>query len=217
MFPNVLALTDHFLCVPVIQDDDTTGALIVFDKSSGDELWRHTFTNCAVTGPIVANNVVYTVVWSMSVSQTSALWGFDLETGDSLFHDSSVFYTGLPIVADHMLMVPTISGIKIFSNGLVSVDFKDRNLSPNQMTLYQNYPNPFNPITTIRFDLPKSSFVTLKIFDVLGREVTTLINEKKSAGEYTVKWNSKGLPSGMYLYQLKAGNFIETKKLVLQK
>jgi len=88
---------------------------------------------------------------------------------------------------------------------------------PRAFELKQNYPNPFNPSTTIRFDLPKSSFVALKIFDVLGREVTTLINEKRPAGKYAVEWNSKGLPSGIYLYQLNAGEFTETRKLVLQK
>ncbi len=87
----------------------------------------------------------------------------------------------------------------------------------NNYYLYNNYPNPFNPTTTIRFDLPKSSFVTLKIFDTLGREITTLINEKRPAGEYTVEWNGKGLPSGIYLYCLKAGEFTETRKLILQK
>jgi hypothetical protein len=93
--------------------------------------------------------------------------------------------------------------------------------APNQLpqtsSLMQNYPNPFNPSTTIRFDLPKSVFVTLKIYDLLGKEITTLVNEKRTSGEYAVEWNGKGLPSGMYLYRLKAGDFVETRKLVLQK
>ena len=95
-------------------------------------------------------------------------------------------------------------------------DLKDKTV-PKTYRLAQNYPNPFNPITTICFDLPKSSFVTLKIFNILGKEITTLVNEKRSAGEYKMEWNSKGLPSGIYLYRLKTGDFIETRKLVLQK
>lgn len=217
-FPNALALTDDYLCVPVTQDDDTTAALVVFDKSTGDEIWRQTFARSIVTGPIVANDVVYTVVWRMDVGQTSALWGFDLATGDSLFHDNSTFFTGLPIVADHMLLVPSMNGIKIYSNSpLVSVDQKIQNLQPTQFALHQNYPNPFNPKTVISYQLPVHSLVELKIFDLLGREIATLINEEKEPGEYTVEWNGKGLPSGMYLYRLKAGAFTETRKLVLQK
>jgi hypothetical protein len=89
--------------------------------------------------------------------------------------------------------------------------------SPKSFRLSQNYPNPFNPTTTIRFDLPKSSFVTLKIFDILGREIITLVNEKRPTGEYAVEWNENGFPNGIYLYRLKAGDYIETRKLVLQK
>jgi N-acetylneuraminic acid mutarotase len=89
--------------------------------------------------------------------------------------------------------------------------------NPSSFKLFQNYPNPFNPSTTIRFSIPKSCFVSLKIYDLLGKEITTLINGKKSSGEYAVDWNGKGLPSGMYLYQLKAGEFAETRKLILQK
>ncbi len=84
-------------------------------------------------------------------------------------------------------------------------------------SLSQNYPNPFNPITTIRYQIAEPGFVSLKIYDLLGKEITTLVNEKKASGEYTVEWNGKGLPSGIYLYQLKAGEFTETRKLVLQK
>ena len=81
----------------------------------------------------------------------------------------------------------------------------------------QNYPNPFNPITTIDYSIPKESFVTIKVYDMLGREVATLINEEKNAGEYSVKFNGSILASGVYLYRMKAGNFIQTKKMILMK
>ncbi|MEE9450627.1 MAG: T9SS type A sorting domain-containing protein, partial [Ignavibacteriaceae bacterium] len=90
--------------------------------------------------------------------------------------------------------------------------------------LQQNYPNPFNPTTTIKFtisDFPAGSgtgqFTILKVYDVLGNEVATLVNEEKPAGSYEVEFSAKGMPSGIYFYQLRAGNFIETKKLVLLK
>ena len=83
--------------------------------------------------------------------------------------------------------------------------------------MYQNYPNPFNPITIIKFSIPQSSFVSLKIFTSLGEEVETLAAEELSAGSYKYEWDAKGLTSGIYLYQLKSGNYIETNKMILLK
>lgn len=84
-----------------------------------------------------------------------------------------------------------------------------------EFRLYQNYPNPFNPSTTIAYDSPHSGFVTLKIFNLLGQEVATLVNEHKSAGYYQVAFDAKGLASGVYLYRLQAGLFTQTKKMLL--
>ncbi len=83
--------------------------------------------------------------------------------------------------------------------------------------LEQNYPNPFNPSTTINFQIPSSSRVSLKVFDVLGREVSTLVNENKSAGKYSVTFDADKLTSGVYFYNLQAGNYSETKKMILIK
>lgn len=83
--------------------------------------------------------------------------------------------------------------------------------------LYQNYPNPFNPKTTISFSIPEQSFVTLKIFDVLGNSVARLINEEKPAGNFKIEFNGDNLPSGVYFYRIQSGNFTETKKLILLK
>ncbi|HVO73328.1 MAG TPA: T9SS type A sorting domain-containing protein, partial [Ignavibacteriaceae bacterium] len=83
--------------------------------------------------------------------------------------------------------------------------------------LFQNYPNPFNPSTIISFSIPSPEFVTLKVYDVLGREIATLINEEKPNGVYKVQFNGSSLSSGIYLYNLKAGKFLETKKLILMK
>ncbi|MFH0735677.1 MAG: T9SS type A sorting domain-containing protein [bacterium] len=83
--------------------------------------------------------------------------------------------------------------------------------------LFQNYPNPFNPSTTISFQMPKDGFVTLKIYDILGKEVTTLVNEFKTTGKYNVQFNASNLASGMYIYQIKAGDYSNTKKLMLMK
>ena len=89
--------------------------------------------------------------------------------------------------------------------------------TPTEFSLGQNYPNPFNPSTTINYSIPEFSFVTLKVYDVLGSEVATLVNEDKSVGSYEVEFDATGLPSGIYFYKLQAGSFVETKKMVLMK
>jgi hypothetical protein len=88
-------------------------------------------------------------------------------------------------------------------------------LNPIIVTLFANYPNPFNPSTKIRFVIPKSSFVSLKVYNVLGKEAATLVNEERPAGSYEVEFDALSLPSGVYFYQLRAGNYIETKKMIL--
>lgn len=84
-------------------------------------------------------------------------------------------------------------------------------------SLCQNYPNPFNPCTKIQFTIPKTSWVQIKVYDVLGNEITTLIEEEKPAGTYDLTWNAAKLPSGIYFYQFRAESFIETKKMILMK
>ena len=83
--------------------------------------------------------------------------------------------------------------------------------------LYQNYPNPFNPTTKIEYSIPKTSFVTLKVYDILGREVVMLVNEEKSVGNYKAEFNGSNLSSGIYFYKLQAGDYTSVKKMVLLK
>lgn len=88
---------------------------------------------------------------------------------------------------------------------------------PNKFALYQNYPNPFNPVTKINFDIPKNAKVSLKIYDITGRHLSTLINESLSAGSYSCDYNAESLSSGVYIYKLEAGNFSETRKMMIIK
>jgi hypothetical protein len=88
---------------------------------------------------------------------------------------------------------------------------------PSRAILEQNYPNPFNPSTTINFELPKTSHVTLTVFDVLGRQVSVLVNERKEAGVHEVNFDASGLASGVYFYRLQAGDFVQSKKFLLLK
>jgi len=81
--------------------------------------------------------------------------------------------------------------------------------------LFQNYPNPFNPVTTIKYQIPETGIVTIKVYDVLGNEIETLISEEKPVGSFEVEFDATGLPSGIYFYRFQAGSFVETKKMVL--
>ena len=84
-------------------------------------------------------------------------------------------------------------------------------------TLHQNYPNPFNPSTIISYSIPQGSFVSLKVYDLLGNEIATLVDEEKHAGSYEVEFVVVGLPSGIYFYKLIANGFTQTKKMILIK
>ena len=85
------------------------------------------------------------------------------------------------------------------------------------MNLDQNYPNPFNPTTAISYQLSANSFVTLKVYDLLGREVATLVNSQLPAGSYQTSFDASHLSSGVYLYELRAGDFVQTRKMALMK
>ncbi|MDP2365868.1 MAG: T9SS type A sorting domain-containing protein [Ignavibacteria bacterium] len=88
---------------------------------------------------------------------------------------------------------------------------------PTQFRLFQNYPNPFNPSTKLSYSITQSGLVALKVFDVLGTEIETLINEEKPLGTYELNWNAANLPSGVYFYRLQAGSFGQTRKMLLLK
>ena len=114
----------------------------------------------------------------------------------------------------------TSGGLAVFNeDGIVSMAEKKDELNriPTNYVLQQNYPNPFNPSTTIKYSIPKQSNVTIKVFDLLGSEVTTLIDREQLRGNYEVEFDGSDLTSGIYFYRLKAGDYVETKKMILLK
>ena len=88
---------------------------------------------------------------------------------------------------------------------------------PNTFSLDQNYPNPFNPTTKIKYSIPSASRTTLKVYDILGMEVATLVNSEKPAGTYEVTFNAALLSSGVYFYKLQSGGFLQTRKMIILK
>jgi uncharacterized Ntn-hydrolase superfamily protein len=133
------------------------------------------------------------------------------------------------ITAPIVVGADTISAIVISGTDTVSIFWKmivtyinptsinENSISANKFYLYQNYPQPFNPSTTIKYQIPKSSFVSIKVFDALGNEVAKLIYEEKQAGKHEVEFEASKLTSGVYFYRLKAGDFVDTKKMILMK
>jgi hypothetical protein len=115
--------------------------------------------------------------------------------------------------------------VKDFYYSQFVTGIQDKSVQPNEFVLHQNYPNPFNPSTVISWQLAVGSHVSLKIFDVLGNEIATLVNEEQPVGRYSIKFNTtnnnqlttNSLPSGVYFYQLRAGNFVQTKKIIVLK
>ena len=116
----------------------------------------------------------------------------------------------------------SITAIAVGDRGTVAIYHKDlaqdTNLvAPPEKIETQNFPNPFNPSTIISYKLSEQTNVVLKIYDILGNDVATLVNESKPAGSYEVEWNASNLPSGVYIYQLVAGTNIQLKKMLLLK
>ena len=146
--------------------------------------------------------------------------------GIPIFHEHHYYANGVGMVKN----VRTLPVSEVHTDDLVSyiatgVNDEVSNHTPSDFLLSQNYPNPFNPSTKIKYSIPniivsetgQSQFVSLKIFDVLGKEVAVMVNEEKPAGSYDLDFNASGLPSGVYFYRLNAGSFTETKKFILMK
>ncbi|MBM4172569.1 MAG: T9SS type A sorting domain-containing protein [Ignavibacteria bacterium] len=109
-------------------------------------------------------------------------------------------------------------GVSVFNeNGVILTSLKNEDNLPSLYSLEQNYPNPFNPFTKISFTIPKFSHVTLKVFDVLGKEISTLVDKGYIAGKYEVEFHGNNLSSGIYFYTLRTDDYKETKKLLLIK
>jgi photosystem II stability/assembly factor-like uncharacterized protein len=186
-------------------------------KSMSDTAWSHASTGISGFGALLgvsapSANVIYVCgtqgmifkstnggdIWIRSTTPTTrylrAIYFFDEKRGFA--------------VGDSGVILRTTNG------GVTSVSDGEA-LLPMKFVLEQNYPNPFNSVTVIRYQLPVNSHVALKLYDLLGREVATLVAQELQAGDHAVTWEAGAYPSGVYFYQLRAGSFVETKKLVL--
>ncbi len=135
----------------------------------------------------------------------------------SLYNDTftTLWINGIyQIPSSDTLIVAATDGVfKVYDSFVLNVE--DSPDAPTRFHLYQNYPNPFNPVTTIRFEIGDVGYVSLKVYDLLGREVATIVSEDLKPGRYTKQWDASGFASGVYFYRLEAGSFVETRRLVL--
>ncbi len=141
----------------------------------------------------------------------------DSHTITDLFQNNSVVLTLAQLNAYSFSLAANESKVFLIDGTPLDVKNSDGKESVLSFELFQNYPNPFNPTTAISYQVPNSGFVTLKVYDVLGREVRMLVNEEKTAGTYTANFSAGNLASGLYFYTLRAGNFNSTKKMLLVK
>ena len=137
----------------------------------------------------------------------------------SLYSNQSlIFYTAIMGGNDYNdIHQNMLTSKNVFNSSITDILELKNNFIPKEYLLSQNYPNPFNPSTTIKYSIPNASKAIIKIYDVLGNEIETLVNEYKPAGTYELNWYAANLPSGVYFYRLQAGSFVETKKMILIK
>ncbi len=167
-----------------------------------------------LSGGALASNIFWQVAGQVALGTTAQMKGIILcQTGISMntgatLEGRALAQTAVTLDANTVTKTPTVSAIE------------NSSVTPQIFTLSQNYPNPFNPSTKIQYSIEKAAQVSLKVYNVLGNEVATLVNSRQGAGTYTVTFNSNvgvNLSSGVYFYRLESGSFVSTKKLILLK
>ena len=180
-------------------DNDVEYSLTIFLEFFGN-YYYDVYDNITDTTINISGNNLDDLLGGLNISETSLNWYVTANDEDySVLSDTGEF---------------------VLSRSLL--DVLDDSSIPTVFTLHQNYPNPFNPITTLRYDLPENSYVNVTVYDMLGRQVKKLINQTQDAGFKSVIWNAtndygKPVSAGVYLYQIQAGEFLQTKKMVLLK
>lgn len=176
------------------------------------QIWVTTDQTCSVPSRLARLGT------AVSLPAASNVW-------QQKIYDLSAYNGQRVYVAFRYYMITTVDGImanvdsvmvRNLSGPPVAIHNNNSNV-PSKFDLKQNYPNPFNPSTTISYDLPKDEFVNITVFNSIGQEVAVLVNESRKAGTYEVKFDASGLPSGIYLYRINAGQFTKSVKMSLIK
>jgi hypothetical protein len=190
---------------------------IYLSTNNGSNWAQIAFSNCMITSLAINGNNIFT-----GVNNNNGIY-LSTDNGVSWIQKNQGFGTGaLPQIGafffkNNYIFVTTSASV--WRRGLSEILAVESTSTevPTSFSLSQNYPNPFNPGTKIKFQIKDARLVTLKVYDIFGKEVTTLVNGKLKAGEYDVTFNGSGLPSGIYIYKLTAGDFKAAKKMILVK
>jgi hypothetical protein len=210
---NAYHISDAWLVTKKIENIQTTDVL-KFWACGGTPTWvdsMQVWVNFIDSLPSNFTNKISSIVW------VGATYG-----NFTLYTYSLAGYAGLPIYIGFRYNTDCINqGFAVYLDDVFvgnpnSISQIGTGI-PTKYALSQNYPNPFNPVTTIKFDLPKSSHVRMTIYNTLGQVVSEILNETKAPGYYEVKFDASKLSSGPYFYRIEAGNFVETKKMMVIK
>jgi photosystem II stability/assembly factor-like uncharacterized protein len=192
---------------------------LIVKTSDGGNRWQEVNTNIGATlydVVMIDSNKIFatTVSGKLVYSLNGGLEWLNISEIDS-FHINDIYFidenNGWAVGGNGTILHTTNGGVTFVE------DERFQNVQPTDFSLSQNYPNPFNPSTTISWQSPVNSHQTLKVYDVLGNEVASLVNEFRNAGSYEVDFNASSLSSGIYFYKLQAGSFIQTKKMISLK
>ena len=224
LFPNCMVLdldfygvtthkiivTDHF---KIMSSDDSGINWTEIFKTDSLGIQKITYSKDGKTIYVIANTLFY------NLPRTYIFYSSD--EGESWDNRQLPIYdiiVDMDIDLNDDIYLASISlGVFRLKSPVVNVNGEKNYSSIKEFTLYQNYPNPFNPTTTFSYSIPKTSLVQLKVFNLLGQEVATLVNEEKPIGNYEVNYDASDLSSGVYFYRLKTGNYINIKKMILLK
>jgi hypothetical protein len=179
------------------------------------ENWGANQLHCAFcTGTLIAKENLYYMVWVNTIVKKNGYLAYSVAASDiPAITDNYIFLLG-----DSARYSKWYAGSTFYPFTWTDLtDVKEPIMNISSFALSQNYPNPFNPTTIIKYQIPGLSKVRLTVYDMLGREIKTLVDDEKSAGAYEVEFNGIGLPSGVYLYRIEAGKYSDTKKFILIK
>ena len=212
--PDTVSVSGSGLNAAILQvagKDISLGTVLVNQSKDTVLVLNNVGTISLQVSRIISSNAAF------SVRRTSMIIAPAQSNSDTVTFSPLVAgpVNGLLLISSNSTTSPDT--VRVSGFGTTSTYKEDEAEIPRVYRLIQNYPNPFNPSTTIRYELPKATNVSLKIFNTLGQQVAALVNEKEEAGSYEVQWSASNVPSGVYLYRLQAGDYVETKKLVVLK
>jgi hypothetical protein len=205
-----------------VSDESTIRAFDISVPKYPIELGSFNFGR-RITDIYVRDSLAFVSVYSNGYSMDNGMVILDVHNLNSLKEvaraNTPGYSTGIFPTSSYIFLADDKDGVYIYDRNEITTGISKPTLGyiPTNYKLFQNYPNPFNPSTTIKFSLPKESYVTLKIYNILGQELAQLISQKLNIGTYTTKWNASNYSSGIYFYSLRAGGYSETKKLILLK